>query len=188
MSVDPIAIAAALAKILDQIGIRYVIGGSVAASAYGEPRTTLDLDVMIEADERQIRKLVEKLSDDFYVDETAAVQAVRMTSSFNVVHYASSMKVDLFLAEHDSFATRQLERRRALTMGPGLTLYFYAPEDLIVRKLMWYRVGGELSERQWRDVIGVLKLSSSILDWPELRRAASEAGVEDLSRAAKDAE
>jgi hypothetical protein len=188
-SADPIGIAAVLAKILDEIGIRYVIGGSVAASAYGEPRTTLDVDVMIEADESQIRALVGKVANDFYVDESAAVEATRTRSSFNIVHYASSMKIDLFLAEHDPFAAGQMERRRALTVAPNVILYFYAPEDVVVRKLMCDRVGGELSERQWRDVIGVLKLSSSILDWNELRRSAKEAGVEDLlSRATEDAE
>jgi hypothetical protein len=188
-SVDPLAIAAVLAKILDEIGIRYVIGGSVAASAYGEPRTTLDIDMMIEADESQVRRLVEKVANEFYVDENAAVEAVRATSSFNLVHYKSSMKIDLFLAEQSTFATRQLERRRALAVRPGISLYFYAPEDVIIRKLMWDRIGSELSDRQWRDVIGVLKLSSSILDWNELRRSAKETGVEELlSRAITDAE
>lgn len=174
---DPITVAAAIAAILDEVSIRYVIGGSVAASIYGEPRSTLDIDVMIDTDERKIRSLVARLRADYYIEEQAALDALRTRSSFNAIHYESSMRIDFFIAEGEPFVKAQFERRRLVPLA-GTKLSFYAPEDLIVRKLMWYRAGAGQSERQWRDVLGILKVSPLDLDY--LRRAVAEAGVGDL--------
>jgi len=143
-----------VAAILEELGIRYVIGGSVASSLMGEPRSTLDLDVMIVCDADSVRNLVGRLQEAFYVDESDALRAVADQSAFNAIHLPSSLKVDFFLAERAPFAAHQIERRRAIDVG-GVRLYFYAPEDLIVRKLMWFRLGAETSERQWRDVLGI---------------------------------
>jgi hypothetical protein len=185
---DPIAVAAIVAAILEETGIRYVIGGSVASSLMGEPRSTLDLDIMISCDADSVRSLVARLKNEFYVDEDDALQAVANQSAFNAIHLGSSLKVDFFLAESHPFATKQLDRRRAVRVDPaGVNLYFYTPEDLIVRKLMWFRAGREVSERQWRDVLGVLKTSAD-LDLHLLRESANEVGVGDLlDRALTDA-
>lgn len=126
--IDPIAIAADVAAILEDLGIRYVIGGSVASSVMGEPRSTLDLDLMIEAGEPLVRSLVARLSETFYVDEQDAVESFGRGSSFNAIHFATSIKVDFFPAE--PFATRQLARRQRVVVRSDLRpLYFYAPED-----------------------------------------------------------
>lgn len=176
---NPITIATAIATILDSLKILYVIGGSVAASIYGEPRSTLDIDVMIDAAEGQVRQLVEKLRADFYVDEEAALDALRHHLSFNAIHFESSTRVDFFFPEPQPFVRKQFERRRLMPIVTGgVNLSFYAPEDLIVRKLLWYRAGGEQSERQWRDVLGILRMSA--LDSEYLRAAAKDAGVFDL--------
>lgn len=177
---DPIALARRIAAVLEHLDILYVIGGSVAASLYGEPRSTLDLDVMIRATEEQVTALVDALREDFFVNDEEAIGAVRHTSSFNAIEFASSMKVDFFIAENEQFARDQLARRRSVTIGAGSPLHFYAPEDLIVRKLLWYRAGGEQSERQWRDVLGILRISGQRLDMDSLRDAAKERRVEDL--------
>jgi hypothetical protein len=178
-AIDPISIAVHIAGILEELGIRYVIGGSVASSVLGEPRSTLDLDLMVEIDERSARLLVVRLQPDFYAEEEDAIDAVRRGSSFNAIHYATSMKVDFFPAE--PFAKRQLDRRRALQVrSDAPLLYFYSAEDLIVRKLMWFRGGGETAIRQWRDVVGILKAAGSTLDRDYLRTAAEERGVDDL--------
>jgi hypothetical protein len=169
-----------IAGILDDLRIRYVIGGSVAASIYGEPRSTLDLDMMIDADEEQVEALVARLPDEFFVDRDDAVEAVRLRSSFSVVQVATSMKVDFFLAERDSFAQEQMARRRPVRIASGAPLHFYAPEDLIIRKLMWYRAGGEQSQRQWRDVAGILRTSREQIDFDYLRQAAAKVAVVDL--------
>jgi hypothetical protein len=175
---DPVAVAAIVAAILEELGIRYVIGGSVASSLMGEPRSTLDLDLMIACDAHSVRRLVERLKEAFYVDESDALRAVADQSAFNAIHLPTSLKVDFFLAERAPFASHQIERRRAIDIG-GARLYFYAPEDLIVRKLMWFRLGAETSERQWRDVLGILKTEKN-LNAELLREAAREAGVDNL--------
>lgn len=176
---DPLTLATGIAVILDRLGIRYVIGGSVASSIWGEPRATIDLDLMIEADEPAAASLAKAMREEYYVDEGSAVTAVREQSSFNAIHYETSMKIDFFIAERGELSRSQLSRRRAIEIG-GFTLSFYAPEDLLVRKLMWFRMGGEQSERQWRDIVGILRVSSELIDREYLMRAATEAGVADL--------
>jgi hypothetical protein len=176
---DPLSLAGTVATILDRLGIRYVIGGSVASSIWGEPRATIDLDLMIDADDHAVSLLVEELRDEFYVDEETAAFAVAREGSFNAIHYASSMKVDFFIAERAPLARTQLERRRGIPIGEDV-LQFYAPEDLLIRKLMWYRLGGEQSERQWRDVLGILRVSWTRMERDYLAAAAEQANVSDL--------
>lgn len=172
---------------LDDLDIRYVIGGSVASSIWGEPRATVDLDVMIDATADKTAALVHRLGDAFYVSEESALSAVAREGSFNAIHYESSMKIDFFIAERNDLAERQIDRRHPIEIGDRV-LSFYAPEDLLVRKLMWYRLGGEQSERQWRDILGILRVSGDRLDREYLESAADTAGVSDLlSRAADDA-
>ncbi|HET7711446.1 MAG TPA: nucleotidyl transferase AbiEii/AbiGii toxin family protein [Thermoanaerobaculia bacterium] len=177
---DPIALAARIGAILDELGIRYVVGGSVAASVYGEPRSTLDLDLMIEADESRIAQLIAKLRPEFYVDADAALEALRRRSTFNAIHFETSMKIDFFIPEDEPFPATQLDRRRTIAFPGGAQVAFYAPEDLIVRKLLWYQRGAEQSERQWRDVVGILTISWERIDFDYLRRAANERSIADL--------
>lgn len=176
---DPFALAALIAAVLEKTGLRYVIGGSVATSVYGEPRSTLDLDLMIEADLDAVQRLVAELRSGFYVEEEDAFRAVRDSASFNAIHLASAMKVDFFIAEAGDGTRRQMDRRRAIDIG-GRALWFYAPEDIVIRKLMWFRLGGEQSERQWRDILGVLRMSESAIDREVLLAAARDFDVEDL--------
>lgn len=177
--VDPVRFAARVARVLDALGIRYVIGGSVASSFYGEPRSTLDLDIMIEVDEPAARALAHALGNEFYVDADAAAEAVRHGSTFNAIHVASAMKVDFFIAESREAVRKQLDRRRRLVSGDAV-LWFYAPEDVIVRKLVWFRMGGEVSERQWNDVTSMLRVLRDQLDETYLASAAKEFQVADL--------
>jgi len=181
--VDPLRLAVWLSRILDRVGIKYLVGGSVASSLMGEPRSTLDLDVMIERDVTKVRALVQLLAAECYVDEETAIDAVNELRSFNAIHLVTSMKIDFFVPE-SLFAEKQLSRRRAVKLPTGEVLYFYKAEDLIVRKLLWYRLGGEVSERQWRDVTGVLRSSRQEIDSENLAAEAESAGVDDLLRRA----
>lgn len=178
--VDPLAVAQLVAEILERHDIGYVIGGSVASSVMGEPRSTLDIDLMIDADVEKVRALVRDLATSCYVDEESASEAAARGTSFNAIHYASSMKIDFFIAERTDLARAQLRRGKRISLRSGASLVFYAAEDLVVRKLLWYRAGGETSERQWRDVLGVLRASNETLDHELLRSAAEDAGVSDL--------
>lgn len=170
---DPLSVAVLVARILDELEIPYVIGGSVASSLHGEPRSTLDLDLMIEAGVEKTRALAGLLHSSCYVDEDSAVEASRRRTSFNAIHFESSMKIDFFFTESAPFAADQLRRRQAVAFPSGAELFFYTPEDLVIRKLLWFRAGGESSQRQWRDVLGILKTSGSRIDLAYLRLTAS---------------
>ncbi len=186
--VDPLAVAQFIGAQLEEIGLRYVIGGSVASSVMGEPRSSLDLDLMIDADPPKVLAFVRRLSESCYVDEQDALEAMSRRTSFNAVHFDTSMKIDFFIVEAEEFALDQLQRRQRLAITGGLSLYFYTAEDLIVRKLLWFRIGGETSEKQWRDVLGILRTSRREIDRLQLRSAAVKARVEDLlDRAMRDA-
>ena len=184
--VDPLAVAQRIAGHLEAVGLRYVVGGSVASSLLGEPRSTLDLDIMIEADREKVRALVRRLGDTCYVDEESALEAVEERRSFNAIDLRSAMKIDFFIAEDASFAGEAMSERREVEI-PGIgRLYFYAAEDLIIRKLVWFRLGDESSERQWRDVVSLLRLNRGRLDLDRLERLTRETGVSDLLRRATE--
>lgn len=176
---DPVQLAATMGQILDRLNIRYVIGGSVASGLLGEPRSTFDVDLMARLSEPQARALVKALGADFYVDEETVIDAVKRRSAFNVIHIPLAMKIDIFVAEDAPFAERQLARSIQLEVAPGVTVRLYSPEDLIVRKLMWFRAGSGISERQWRDVTGLIKVRPT-LELAYLRDAAEEQGLSDL--------
>lgn len=187
--IDPLAIAAVVVEVLERVGLQYMIGGSVAASLLGEPRSTLDLDIMIECDVEKTRALARDLSKSCYVDVESAVEAARDRRSFNAVHFESSMKIDFFVSESASFALEALSHRRRVELPGSTALYFYSLEDLVVRKLLWFRLGGEVSERQWRDVIGMLRLNRGRVDLERLWSVARSAEVDGLlSRAIDEAE
>jgi hypothetical protein len=178
----PLELTLRVVRMLDELGIAYVLGGSLASSLVGEPRATADIDLAIRIDLDQASALVRALSRDFYISEEAVKDAVRRGTSFNAVHLESVTKVDLFVLGDDVLDRRQLERRvRVLvTEDPPQQLWIGSAEDQILRKLAWYRAGGQVSDRQWRDVIGILAVQSGRLDLEELRTAAEELGLSDL--------
>jgi hypothetical protein len=172
------------------LGVRYVVGGSIASSIYGIPRATQDVDVVADLREEHIPALVAALREDFYLDEPAIRDAVRRRSTFNVIHLQTMFKVDVFVAKDDT-ATRQ-ELARAQTYVPPeiphARIALASPEDVVVQKLYWYRLGDHVSERQWTDAMQVLKVRGGALDPAYMQALAVALGVEDLlARALRDA-
>lgn len=188
---DPIAVAVIVARQLEQLRVPYVVGGSFASSLHGEPRSTNDVDVVADLDEAAASLFIASLGDAFYGDAEAATDAVQAGGSFNVVHIASAVKVDIFVAATDPFDQERLRRRERVTVNTHDTeaaLYVDTAEDVILRKLEWYRRGGETSERQWRDILAVLRVQRA-LDDIHLRTWADRLGVADLLvRARSEAE
>ena len=167
----------------DRLGIVYYVGGSVASSLYGEPRSTLDIDIGADLPESVIRELVSQWGCDFYVSEPAMRDAVQRGRCFNLIHLSTSLKVDIFVCGADAFNASVLKRRvsRAVAVGEeSLSIWMATPEDVILHKLVWYRKGGEISERQWRDVYGVLKQQQDRLDASYLVEWADRLQVRDL--------
>jgi hypothetical protein len=177
---DPIAIALSVTRQLDALGIVHTIGGSIASSFAGEPRSTLDIDIVAAINEAHVPALVATLSSEFYVDEDALHRAVRERSTTNLIHHDSQLKVDLFVAGGTPLDDQQLERRQAVEVEPGRTLHIHPPEDILLQKLRWYRKGGEVSDRQWRDIIGIVRVQAERLDRGYLVAHAPVLGVADL--------
>jgi hypothetical protein len=178
--VDPIAIALAVARALDALGIIHTIGGSIASSIAGEPRSTLDIDIVAALTESDVPRLVAALAADFYVDDQNLQRAVRERSSANVIHQATQLKVDIFVAGGTPLDEQQLRRRQAVEVREGRTLYVHPPEDILLQKLYWYRKGGAASDRQWRDILGIIRVQAQQLDRDYLRVNAPVLDVADL--------
>ena len=132
--------------------------------------------------EGDVAPLVRALESEFYVSEAAALDAVRRHASFNLVHLESVQKVDLFVLGDELLDRRQLEGRTRVLVSedPPCELWVGSPEDQILRKLSWYRAGGEVSDRQWRDIVGILGVQKHRLDIGTLRSVAGELGLSDL--------
>lgn len=180
---EPIAVAGLVAAHLDQIGIAYVIGGSFASSVHGEPRSTNDIDMVVDLRAVDIDAFIDAMGPDWYVSREAVVEAARTGGTFNLIHMATAVKVDMFVVGLDVFDRARLRRRMAVAFTGGaipVTLFVDTAEDTILRKLEWYRRGGETSERQWRDVAAIVAAQSSRLDRAHLREWAAKLGVEDL--------
>ncbi len=179
---EPIAVTLLVIEALDQLNIPYVIGGSLASTQHGNARSTLDSDLVVRLTESQTPSLIAQLQDVFYADEQMALNAVQNNSSFNLIHFETLFKVDLFVAKSDPFDDAQIERRVAVKIGESNTriIFVLSAEDTILAKLRWYRMGGEQSERQWHDVVGVVKVQGERLDLGYLRQMAAELNVEDL--------
>ena len=179
---DPIIALLDVVAILDDLGLTYAIGGSVASSVFGEPRASADADLIVELSEPQLAALIGRLNSTYYVSEEAARDAIRRHSSFNVIHLESMYKVDLFVASNAQLDREQLRRRVriALATDPEATAFVTAPENLILRKLDWFRQSGETSDRQWRDVLGILKVQAGSLDTTYLEQHADASGLRAL--------
>jgi hypothetical protein len=179
---DPLIALLDVVAILDDLGLSYAIGGSVASSVFGEPRASADADLIVELSEAQLAGLVGRLEGAYYVSEDAARDAVRRHACFNIIHLESMYKVDLFVAGATQLDREQLRRRVRITLptDPAATAFVTAPENLVLRKLDWYRQSNETSDRQWRDVLGILKVQAGSLDTTYLERHADAAGLRAL--------
>jgi hypothetical protein len=167
---------------LERLGIPYAVGGSLASSLHGVMRSTLDVDIVADMQPEHIQPLVEALSKEFYADDEMMRDAIEHQSSFNLIHYETAFKVDIFIRKSRAFDQMQLDRRRlsVIASDPEESVYVTSPEDTILAKLEWYRMGGEVSDRQWRDIIGVLKTRAGELDLDYLHTWAAELHVRDL--------
>jgi hypothetical protein len=179
---DPVRVALIVAEALEACRVRYLVGGSLASAVSGEPRSTLDVDLVVELSEKDIEPFIAALGDRFHVDSDALRRAVRERASTNVIHYATSTKVDLFMAGGSPMDSQQMDRRQRVQVStdPDGWLYVYRPEDILLQKLRWYRMGNEVSDRQWRDILGIILVQEDRLDRAYLHDGAETLGVSDL--------
>lgn len=160
----------ALTPVIDafeELSIPYFIGGSIASSIYGIARATMDVDVVAKIQNQHITSLKKLLHDKYYTDEDMISEAIRMKTSFNLLHFDTMIKIDVFVFREEPYQKEVLRRKRKDSLEEeqeGSKFYFTSAEDIILNKLQWYKMGGEVSERQWQDIIGVLKVQKTSLD------------------------
>ncbi|HTE05511.1 MAG TPA: hypothetical protein VK824_04880 [Planctomycetota bacterium] len=171
-----------ITQVLDAQGIDYAIGGSVAAGFHGQPRSTLDIDLIAWLTMAQAEALAAAVRGRFYVPETSMRAAVEARSCFNLIHLEYAYKVDIFVAGARILDREERQRRIRLApfRGSEQEIWVAAPEIVVLRKLDWFRRSEGSLARQWPDVLGVLKVKSGQLDVAWMRSAAAELGLSDL--------
>lgn len=184
MSESNLLIAALLpvANVLKEIGVAFFVGGSVASSFHGASRATLDVDIVVNLEFDKVDLFVDQLDDDFYCSKPAILDAIARKSCFNLIHYPTSFKVDVFISKNRPFDVESMGRARLGRVDPDSDFEFpiASPEDTILSKLEWYRMGNEVSERQWEDVVRVLRILGDEADLAYLKSTAKDLRVGDL--------
>jgi hypothetical protein len=180
-------------RAFEEHSIPYYVGGSVASSLYGMARATMDVDLVADIKAEHIIPLKSSLEHSYYIDEEMILEATRRKSSLNLIHLETMIKIDVFISKDEPYQRKALERKRLDTIEEGDAsdeFYFSSPEDIILNKLHWYEIGNRLSERQWLDIIGVIKIQGNLLDlnyleqwakklqlWELLEKAYQDAGI-----------
>lgn len=189
MQNEPVEVTLKVTDVFEKLSIPYLISGSLASTLYGMIRTTQDSDIVAEMRLEHLQLFVSALQGEFYMDEELIAESIQRNSSFNIIHRETMFKVDVFIPRPRPFLQSQLARahRQTFNFETEVGANFASPEDTILSKLEWYRMGGEVSEHQWRDILGVLKTRAGELDLDYLRKWANELKVMDLlERALKE--
>ena len=179
---EQVDLARVVVQALEELRIPYMIVGSYGSGAWGEPRFTQDVDVVIELRYEEIEALCAKFPEaDFYISSDAARQAVARGGLFNLIHSTSGNKVDFIIPRKDAWSKGQLARRRRVQIPPDLLTYVASPEDIIISKMSWYREGG--SEKHLRDITGILKVSGAEVDMAYVKEWAEKLGLTEIWQA-----
>ena len=182
MTRDLESAVAPVADAFDALGVEYYLAGSVISSLFGIARATADVDVVAQLRLEHVKPLVERLENTYYIDGDVAVDAIKRGAMFNVIHLATMLKVDVYVAttafDRSAMSRRQLDS--LVPDGPVRDFRIASAEDVVLHKLRWFRDGGEVSDRQWSDILGVLRVQGRTLDLDHMRKWAAALGVGDL--------
>lgn len=174
-----------VAAVLARLQIVYAVGGSWASSLLGKPRLTNDADMIVEPFPGKEEDFCASFDEDYYVSLPMIQDAIKRRSSFNIIHWPSGFKVDLFIRKQRPFEASVLARRQVYSLPEGQSLTLVSAEDVILLKMEWYRLGGGTSERQWDDILGVFHVQADRLDQAYLDHWAADLGVNDLLERAR---
>lgn len=180
---DPLIVVAAIARVFDEIGIRYMVTGSLASSVYGIPRATQDVDLVAEMAPAEAEAVAIALGAEFYMDAVMMREAVRDHGSFNMLHLATLFKADVFIMQDDVWSREAMARARVEEIevpGGRVELRIASAEDTLLHKLVWYKLGHEASDRQWGDILGILKIQAAALDREYIEKWAPALDVQEL--------
>ena len=162
---------------LNQSTIDYMLVGSMASNFWGIPRSTHDIDFVVQYEAKDVDAIVKLFQDDFFIQEISVRSGLKPPYQFNALDNRSALKVDFFRLAGDAYEMQRFERRRAVNIL-GQPAFLAAPEDVILHKLRWYMISP--SDRQLSDSAGIMAVSIDIIDDRYLDYWANEIGVTDL--------
>lgn len=175
----PFELLELVVNVFERYNISYFVTGSVASMAYGEPRLTNDIDIVADLNNEHIKDiLISFSSPDFYVSENMIKEAIIHRSQFNIIHPASGLKVDVIIRKKTQFDESRFTRIRRIQAGETYQANFASPEDIIIKKLDYYRMGS--SEKHLRDITGILKISGDDIDSDYIVSWAKKLDLEDI--------
>ena len=170
---------------LERLRIPYLVTGSVAAMAYGEPRMTNDIDIVAEIKEEHIPGLLEAFpANEYYVSDEMIREAIRHQGQFNIIHPTSGLKIDIIIRSDTPFDASRFRRARRIQPGETYQADFAAPEDVIIKKMEFYKAGG--SEKHLRDITGILRISGDDVDLRYIADWAERLGLTEIWEAVKN--
>lgn len=176
---EPYDLLGTLVRTLELLQLDYLVTGSMATIAYGEPRLTNDLDIVVALPMERVESFCAAFpEEDFYLSRDAVREAVLNRRQFDIIHFASGLKVDVIIPADDDFERSRRRRAKALAIGPDWEARFVSPEDVILRKLQYFREGG--SEKHLRDIAGVFKIQGARLDLDYITEWAEPLGVSEI--------
>ena len=165
--------------IFEHLQIRYLVTGSVASMAYGEPRLTNDIDVVAGIEEQHVADLLKAFpADEFYISENMVREAIHYHGQFNIIHPASGLKVDVIIKQNTPFDNSRFKRMQRIHPADSYQANFAAPEDVIIKKMEYYGEGG--SEKHLRDITGILKISGELVDRDYISEWAKRLGLPEI--------
>jgi hypothetical protein len=174
--VEPDQLLGFAADVCQRLGLTYLVVGSTATIAYGEPRFTNDIDIAIELPPLQVDPFCDSFpAPEFYLSRDTVRDAVRRCRPFNLIHPASGLKIDFMVLTQSAFDRARIARRRELPVLQGRTISFASPEDVILKKLLFFQEGG--SEKHLRDIAGVLRVQGERIDRGYIHHWAGQLGV-----------
>lgn len=182
MNFESTEIALLVIQVLEALEIPYLIGGSLASSIHGASRSTLDTDLVADLQFGQVPSFVQQLQAEFYISSDAVVEAIQERRSFNAIHLDSMFKIDIFLPKDRPFDRAQFANATPAIIAtePDRFAFVASPEDTVLAKLEWYDKGGRVSDRQWQDIAGILRVQGDRLDREYLYTMAASLNVVDL--------
>jgi hypothetical protein len=176
---QPIDLLRHVVQCLEKAGIPYFITGAVAGIAYGEPRLTNDIDIVADIQKDHVAELRKCFPEgEYYFDPDSALKAIRRKSQFNIIHPSSGLKIDMMIPTKRPFDKSRFARVRRMKTDPANEANFASPEDVILKKMEYYREGR--SEKHLRDILGILKVSADLIDFDYLVRWARDLGLDEI--------
>ena len=168
-----------IVEALENLRIPYLVTGSVAAMAYGEPRLTNDIDIVADINEKNIPGLIDSFPpDEFYLSADMIRQAIIHRGQFNIIHPVSGLKVDIFVKRDTPFEHSRFRRIRRIQPAESYQANFAAPEDIIIKKMEFYQKGS--SEKHLRDITGILKISGPEIDYAYITEWSKNLGLTEI--------